>query len=226
MAITTHRDVLAGILGDPTGRDLLDVGCGSGELVRWFRSLGARAVGAECGTEMLRRARAADPDHMDDYVDAPGEALPFADSSIDVVVYSYSLHHVPIDSLRSALAEARRVLRRGGTLIVIEPAVEPADRAIAAAVVDEHRERTAAQHALDSAADVGLELVHREVYETENSYPDFETWEDGLVGVDPARAAAMDLHRSHARENFDRIAEHRGDRYVIRRTNLLAVLRA
>jgi SAM-dependent methyltransferase len=221
---TTHRAVLVDVLGDVAGLVVLDVGCGSGELVRWFRTLGATAIGAECGAEMRRRALAADPDHADDYVDAPGEALPFPDDSIDMMVYSYSLHHVPVPD--EALAEAHRVLRAGGTLVVIEPEVEPPHRAIAPEVVDEAEERAAAQRAIDTAERHGFTLERRSQYATESRYSGFEAWEDGIVGVDPTRAAAMELHRHRARAAFERIAARDGDDRVLRRTNLLAVLRA
>lgn len=225
-AITTHEDVLTEVLGDPQGRAVLDVGCGAGHLVRWLRSAGAAVTGAECGDEMRRRAIAADPEHADDYVDAEGQQLPFGPESFDVVIYSYSLHHVPVPELPRALDEARRVLRPGGLLIVIEPAVDPPGRAIAASVVDETAERTAAQAALSDAAAHGFESVRRDEYATERRYPDFDTWVDDIVGIDPDRAAAMTHHRDHARANFERIAERDEDGWVLRRTNLLAVLRA
>lgn len=225
-ATTTHQDVLIDLLGDLTDRDVLDVGCGAGELVRWLRSNGARAVGAECGTEMRRRAIEADPHHADDYVDAEGQDLPFDDARFDVVIYSYSLHHVPVPEIPTALTEARRVLRHGGTLVVVEPVAEPPERAIAAAVVDETAERTAAQAALADAEIHGFDVVRRGEYATESRFTDFDAWEHDIVGIDPDRAAAMAHHRDHARAKFERIAERHGDRWVLRRTNLLAVFRA
>ena len=224
--ITTHQRVLGEVLGDISDVDVLDVGCGAGELVRWVRSLGARVTGAECGAEMRRRAVEADPDHAGDYIDAEGQDLPFDDGSFDAVIYSYSLHHVPTDDIPSALREARRVLRAGGRLVVVEPAVDPPDRAIAPQVVDETVVRTAAQAALSDAAEHGFTIDRRDEYLTESRFPDFEAWEHNVVGIDPDRAAAMDHHRDHARANFERLAERRGDEWVFRRTNLLTVLTA
>jgi ubiquinone/menaquinone biosynthesis C-methylase UbiE len=223
--IRTHTEMLADAVA-LADRDVLDVGCGAGGLVRWLRSHGARPTGAECGDEMRRRARAADPEHPDAYVDAAGQDLPFEPRSFDVVVYSYSLHHVPIDAIPDAVAEARRVLRTGGTLYVVEPAVDRPERAVAPMVTDETVERTAAQAALDDAERHGFALRLRDEYATERAYDDFAAWEYEVVGIDPERAAAMETHRDAVRANFERLGEERDGRWWFRRTNLRAVFNA
>src|SRR5690606_4612451 len=80
---------------EPAGRRVVDIGCGSGELVRWLRSEGAEAIGVECGEVMMRLAREADPEHPEAYLDGVGQALPLPDASVDAAVMSFSLHHVP-----------------------------------------------------------------------------------------------------------------------------------
>lgn len=206
-------------------RDVLDVGCGAGGLVRFMRSRGARVTGAECGAEMRRRAIAADPDHADSYVDAPGEALPFDDASFDVVVFSYSLHHVPIDDIPTALAEAHRVVRPGGTVYVVEPAVETPDDMVAVPVVDESVVRAAAQRAIDDAPGLGFEgPATRFEYLNEGVFESFEAWCDLLVGIDPDRAAALAEHHATIHEKFHRLGERRPGGWAFRSRNLVAVL--
>jgi ubiquinone/menaquinone biosynthesis C-methylase UbiE len=223
--IRTHTEMLADAV-ELADRDVLDVGCGAGALVRWLRSHGARPTGAECGEEMRRRARSADPDHPDAYVDAVGEDLPFDDGAFDVVVYSYSLHHVPIAAIPEAIAEAHRVLRAGGTLYVVEPAIDLPGCAVAPMVTDETAERTAAQVALDDAERHGFDLLLRDEYVTERAYDDFDAWEYEVVGLDPDRSAAMAEHRDTVRANFERIADRRDDQWWFRRTNLRAAFSA
>lgn len=221
--IRAHTEVLAEQVA-VAGRDVVDVGCGEGGLVRWLRSQGARVVGVECGAEMRRRAIDNDPDHADDYVDAGGEDLPFDDAGFDVVVYSYSLHHVPIARLGEALDEARRVLRPNGRLYVVEPAIDPPDRSVGHPVTDETEVRVATQAALDAAGAHGFRTVARLEYTSEGRYGSFEEWEHAVVGIDPDRRVAIDEHREHCREKFHRLGTRRDDGWVFRRTNLVRVL--
>ena len=44
---------------------------------------------------------------------------------MDGVFFFRSLHHVPIDAMEAALAEAARVLKPDGFLCVMEPGTEP-----------------------------------------------------------------------------------------------------
>jgi ubiquinone/menaquinone biosynthesis C-methylase UbiE len=55
---------------------------------------------------------------------ACAEALPFNDGIFDAVVVVNTLHHVPLGAMDQSLAEAARVTRLSGLLIVIEPLAE------------------------------------------------------------------------------------------------------
>jgi 2-polyprenyl-3-methyl-5-hydroxy-6-metoxy-1,4-benzoquinol methylase len=58
------------------GRRVIDVGSGSGELVRWLRSQGADVVGVECGETMIGPARQSGRRSFDAYVDGLAQARP------------------------------------------------------------------------------------------------------------------------------------------------------
>jgi ubiquinone/menaquinone biosynthesis C-methylase UbiE len=101
------------------GRDMLEIGCGDGRL----SSLLAKKV---------KSLTAIDPDKAMinlacekirgvDFRAGYGEKLEFNDKSYDIVLFSYSLHHQDCDK---ALAEAKRVSRDNGSILIIEPSTE------------------------------------------------------------------------------------------------------
>lgn len=208
------------------GRDVLDVGCGNGAVVRWLGERGAQALGAECGALMRRQALEADPDNPHRYVDAPGENLPFDDASFDLLIYANSLHHVPIALIPQALREACRVLRTGGLLCVIEPDVMDRDYAVGFPVTDERAPLSLVQGLLADPGRFGFGNPQHSRYDREDVYTDFQHWERAAVTVDPERATLMDQHREQIRERFIRLAEHRDGTYVLAGVSKLTVLPA
>jgi SAM-dependent methyltransferase len=98
-------------LGDLDGRVVGDVGCGSGRYLGALTEAGARVIGVDLSVGML--AGVSDPAPL---VAADSQSLPLADASLDIVMMMHMLYHVP-DPAR-ALAEAARVLRRSGRLLV------------------------------------------------------------------------------------------------------------
>ncbi len=111
------RDVLS---GDP--RDVLDLGCGTGTLaIAMARAAGrTRITGIDGHAEILEIAGGKEGSEGIHFVEGLADALPFADGCFDRVVASLVLHHLDPPVKRAALAEARRVLRRGGRLHVAD----------------------------------------------------------------------------------------------------------
>ncbi|MEH3033531.1 MAG: methyltransferase domain-containing protein [Aeromicrobium erythreum] len=98
--------------GVAAGTDLLDVGCGSGEVLALGRTRGARVSGVDPAPGMTALARAAAPGA--DVREASAQDLPWPDAAFDVVLAVNALHLA--DEPDRATAELARVLRPGGRL--------------------------------------------------------------------------------------------------------------
>ena len=93
------------------GRSVLEVGCGTGLLLRRIAGFAARAHGVDLSPGMLARARARGLS-----VDvASATDLPFPEASFDVACSFKVLAHVR--DVRRALAEMARVVRPGGHVL-------------------------------------------------------------------------------------------------------------
>jgi 2-polyprenyl-6-hydroxyphenyl methylase/3-demethylubiquinone-9 3-methyltransferase len=91
---------------------LLDVACGGGLLAPHIADLGYRHVGVDLSPTAAPVAAA----HGVQVVRGDAMRLPFADAVFDVVVAGEVLEHVA--DHQGAVAEACRVLRVGGTLVI------------------------------------------------------------------------------------------------------------
>jgi ubiquinone/menaquinone biosynthesis C-methylase UbiE len=107
------------LLGDLTGRTVVDVGCGGGRAVAELSERGARAVGVDLDPEMIAVARERWPAgefgtdfYVGDACELPLETGSVAGYRADKVL------HILDDPVR-AVAEARRVLAPGGRAVLL-----------------------------------------------------------------------------------------------------------
>lgn len=196
----TLKEALAEV-ADVRGRTVVDVGCGDGALVRHFTGLGAAATGIEVTEGQLARALAAPRAGGETYHVGSGEALPLPDASADVIVYSNSFHHLPLDVMAPAMAEAARVLKPGGRLVVVEPIAEGAYFAVVRLVDDETEVRAAAYTTLRNPPPE-LEPVDETVYRTLVRYRDPDHLFAHTVAVDPARSSRLPAVEADMRRLF------------------------
>ena len=98
---------------------ILDLGAGSGRIGWAFVDAGDDYVGVDLSPGMLRAfaARAGHGDHVRPrLIQADGQQLPFADAAFDIVMLMQVFGG--LYRWRQLLREARRVVRRGGALVL------------------------------------------------------------------------------------------------------------
>lgn len=101
------------------GKKVLEIGCGDGRLSSFLARNAENLVAIDPDETRIEAARQTVKGV--DFRIGSGEALEFPENSFDLVFFGFSLHHHQ-DGF-AALSEARRVLRPGGDILIIEPTV-------------------------------------------------------------------------------------------------------
>jgi SAM-dependent methyltransferase len=155
------------------GKIIIDMGCGTGELVRELAAAGARAIGVD-SLDLLARVKEYPPVGNETYVPALGQAIPLKSCCADLIIFFASFHHVPGRSMPLALQEVRRVLVTGGIGIFLEPVgLEGSYFEIIRLVEDERKVQHSAYDAIKNAGALGLESRLEETYYFERSFADY-----------------------------------------------------
>ncbi len=97
-----------------SGRRLLDLGCGKGRFARCLSERGARVIGLDVSAGMLAEADGLDR------VRASARRLPFGAASFDGALAVEVFEHLAPKALDQVCREVLRVLRPGGTFVVID----------------------------------------------------------------------------------------------------------
>ena len=116
-ANTRLIDAVVRLGGFAPGARVADLGCGSGVFTELLRRRGYDAVGVDLSPKLVALGRAKYPGL--ELIEGDVEALPFADASLDGVLLSGLVHHLP-DPSRCA-AEVHRVLKPGGRFAAFDP---------------------------------------------------------------------------------------------------------
>ena len=134
-AIITNYGIepLLDAAGIAAGQRVLDVCCGTGLVAKPAAARGATVTAIDIAEDMIAAARAKGL--ACDFRVGDAEALSFADATFDRVISNFGHYHLPDPD--KAIAEASRVLRRGGRYAFTTwcgPEVSPLFRAVPEAI--------------------------------------------------------------------------------------------
>jgi len=215
-------EALLAAAGEVAGARVVDVGCGEGQVARAFAAAGAEVIGYDPfiqGTDWI--AEGAGRYRL---ARATADALPEADSSADVVLFVFSLHHVPRASMAGALAEARRVLKPGGRLCVAEPLAEGPGQYVMELYHDETAVRRDALAALSAHAAPAFSSEQILYFSEGRSFTDFDAYAaQAFLGMRFNGYTEADVLNPVVRQRFEEVVGDYGGKFDQRvRINIYA----
>ncbi len=112
-----ERPATIALLGDISGKRVLEVGCGTGPITEWLVDRGAAVVACDVSATMLEIARSRVGDRAELHQHDLAEPLTFLENaSVDLVVASLVFHY--LRDWVAPLRELHRVLRPTGSVVM------------------------------------------------------------------------------------------------------------
>ena len=111
---------LLDLLGTVSGKAVLDIGCGNGQISREVAKRAGKVIGIDASEEMLEQAKRLhkDVDNIE-FIHASAEQLPFSDGEFDAALCSMTIITFPtVEMIKGMFKEAARVLKPSGILSI------------------------------------------------------------------------------------------------------------
>lgn len=118
--VWSHPESAVGALPELTGKDVIDLGCGTGYFAAWLRRRGARrVVGVDLTPAQLATARRLNDETGlgIEFIEANAEQVPLPDAGFDLAISEYGASIWCDPALW--IPEAARLLRPGGELVFL-----------------------------------------------------------------------------------------------------------
>lgn len=144
-------------IADLEGKDILEIGCGNGRITSLMVGKPKNPLAIDPDGESIREAQ--EEIAAADFRIGSGEKLEFSDRCFDLIIFTLSLHH---QNSKTALAEACRMLKDEGCILVIEPVNEGEVERIFGVLRNEDHATLEAQEAIKES---GLILERSEVFD-------------------------------------------------------------
>lgn len=155
------------------GKTVIDAGCGDMTVAKMLAGEGATVLALDPDPIQAEKNRDEDPIPGIQFVETTAEQIPMDDGSVDGAFFSYSLHHIPVETYPQVFAEVLRVLKPTGFIYVIEPTDCPLNQ-VMMHFHDEEEVRAAAQHALIELAAQSFDSKQIVDYHSIRTFESFE----------------------------------------------------
>lgn len=183
------------------GRQVVDVGCGNGVKARALVKSGARVIGIEPDLESWE----VDETEGEGYklMRAGAENMPVEDDFADIVIFMFSLHHVPTELMGEALDEAYRVLKNTGVIYIAEPIARGGFQDVCKYFLDETQIRKQAIEAVEKHLKPFYEHCNEFEYVVARYFDNFDQFVSEMVGHALNRYDRTDVDTPVVRERFN-----------------------
>ncbi len=168
----SHAEVLSRYVSF-SGKVVVDIGCGTGDFVRWMTAQGAEVTGIDLAA-MIAKAEKLPRSGIEKYRAGIAQMLPVESDHADLAVYLASFHHIPEDEMPYGLEECRRILKSEGAAIFVEPVGETGSYYELVRLIGDERDIQAkAYRAIEAAGPSGFQMTAEETYYLERSFEDY-----------------------------------------------------
>lgn len=101
-----------------TAETCLEIGCGKGKLSFMLSKKSTKVIAVDLADKMIERAKVLHPNKNIEYIYGNIIDMKFDNSSLDVIITTATLHHLPYEWW--FLGFAKDKLKKGGKLIILE----------------------------------------------------------------------------------------------------------
>ncbi len=103
------------------GKDVLEIGCGSGERAAQIARKASSVVAIDSDSPSISQAQENNTAANLRYSCESAQTMSFRSKTFDVVLFTLSFHHLPVDAMNSVIAKAVDCTRPGGYIVYLEP---------------------------------------------------------------------------------------------------------